>query len=218
MVLAAIFIILGYLGVKAPTPARTLLSQLCTVLYFSYFIGIYFWTRIEKTKPEPDRITMDGGLGFWKTLGAVLGVALMVVLPITAVGAESGKSCGTIDCDAFEAQLSDKASLQNGAKLAVNYCMGCHSFKYSRWERVADDLNIPHNMMLDNMVFTGQKIGELMTIAMPADDSKGWFGAEPPDLTLVARSRSLSGSTPTCATFMQMSHAHLESITGFIKM
>jgi len=190
MVLAAIFIILGYLGVKAPTPARTLLSQLCTVLYFSYFIGIYFWTRIEKTKPEPDRITMDGGLGFWRTLGAVLVVALMVVLPIKAVGAESGKSCGTIDCDAFEAQLSDKASLQNGAKLAVNYCMGCHSFKYSRWERVADDLNIPHNMMLDNMVFTGQKIGELMTIAMPADESKGWFGAEPPDLTLVARSRS----------------------------
>jgi ubiquinol-cytochrome c reductase cytochrome b subunit len=87
----------------------------------------------------------------------------------------AGKSCGTIDCDAFEAQLSDKASLQNGAKLAVNYCMGCHSFKYSRWERVADDLNIPHNMMLDNMVFTGQKIGELMTIAMPADESKGWF-------------------------------------------
>jgi ubiquinol-cytochrome c reductase cytochrome b subunit len=190
MVLAAIFIILGYLGVKAPTPARTLLSQLCTVLYFSYFIGIYFWTRIEKTKPEPDRITMDGGLGFWRTLGAVLVVALMVVLPIKAVGAESGKSCGTIDCDVFEAQLSDKASLQNGAKLAVNYCMGCHSFKYSRWERVADDLNIPHNMMLDNMVFTGQKIGELMTIAMPADESKDWFGAEPPDLTLVARSRS----------------------------
>jgi len=190
MVLAAIFIILGYLGVKAPTPARTLLSQLCTVLYFSYFIGIYFWTRIEKTKPEPDRITMDGGLGFWRTLGAVLVVALMVVLPIKAVGAESGKSCGTIDCDVFEAQLSDKASLQNGAKLAVNYCMGCHSFKYSRWERVADDLNIPHEMMLDNMVFTGQKIGELMTISMPADESKGWFGAEPPDLTLVARSRS----------------------------
>ena len=135
MVLTAIFIILGYLGVKAPTPARTLLSQLCTVLYFSYFIGIYFWTRIEKTKPEPDRITMDGGLGFWRTLGAVLVVALMVVLPITAVGAESGKSCGTIECDAFEAQLGDKASLQNGAKLAVNYCMGCHSFKYSRWER-----------------------------------------------------------------------------------
>ena len=75
---AAVFIILGYLGVKAPTEGRTILTQICTALYFSYFFGIYFWTKIETTKPEPDRITMDGGMGFAKTLGAVLIVALMV--------------------------------------------------------------------------------------------------------------------------------------------
>ncbi|MDA8645947.1 cytochrome b N-terminal domain-containing protein [Porticoccaceae bacterium] len=188
--LAAVFIILGYLGVKAPTEARTVLTQICTALYFSYFIGIYFWTRYEKTSPEPDRITMDGGIGLAKTFGAVFIVAAMVVIPIKVVGAESNYSCGTIDCDPFEPQLSNDASLQNGAKLAVNYCMGCHSFKYSRWERVADDLGIPHQMMMDNMVFSGQKIGELMSISMPSDKSKQWFGAEPPDLTLVARSRS----------------------------
>ena len=190
LVLAAVFIILGYLGVKAPTEGRTILTQICTALYFSYFIGIYFWTKIEKTKPEPDRITMDGGMGFAKTLGAVLIVALMVVIPIKVVGAESNYSCGTIDCDPFEAELSNDASLQNGAKLAVNYCMGCHSFKYSRWQRVADDIGIPHGIMMDNMVFTGQKIGELMDIAMPPEESKSWFGAVPPDLTLVARARS----------------------------
>ena len=189
LTLAAVFIILGYLGVKAPTAARTVLTQICTILYFSYFIGIYFWTRIESTRPEPDRITMDGGIGAWKTLGAVLVVAAMVVIPIKAVGAE-GKSCGTIDCDPFESQLTNDASLQRGAQLAVNYCMGCHSFKYSRWERVADDLNIPHQMMLDNMIFTGQKIGELMKVSMPSDKAKEWFGATPPDLTLVARYRS----------------------------
>ena len=188
--LAAVFIILGYLGVKAPTEARTVLTQICTALYFSYFIGIYSWTRYEKTSPEPDRITMDGGIGLAKTFGAVFIVAAMVVIPIKVVGAESNYSCGTIDCDPFEPQLSNDASLQNGAKLAVNYCMGCHSFKYSRWERVADDLGIPHQMMMDNMVFSGQKIGELMSISMPSDKSKQWFGAEPPDLTLVARSRS----------------------------
>ena len=190
LVLAAVFIILGYLGVKAPTEGRTILTQICTALYFSYFIGIYFWTKIEKTKPEPDRITMDGGMGFAKTFGAVLIVALMVIIPIKVVGAESNYSCGTIDCDPFEAELSNDASLQNGAKLAVNYCMGCHSFKYSRWQRVADDIGIPHGIMMDNMVFTGQKIGELMDIAMPPEDSKSWFGAVPPDLTLVARARS----------------------------
>ena len=191
LMLPAVFIILGYLGVKAPTPERTFLAQICTVLYFCYFIGIFFWTKMESTKPEPDRITMDGGIGFWRTLGAVLVVALLVILPIKAVGAESGKSCGTIDCDPFEAQLSNDVSLQNGAKLAVNFCMGCHSFKYSRWERVANDIGIPNQMMMDNMVFTGQKIGQLMSIAMPADGAKAWFGATPPDLTLVARALPL---------------------------
>jgi ubiquinol-cytochrome c reductase cytochrome b subunit len=190
LVFAACFIILGYLGVKAPTPGRTILAQICTILYFGYFIGIYFWTRYETTKPEPDRITMNGGIGFWKSMGALLLVIFMVIIPIKAVGAESGKSCGDIDCDPFEAELTNYPSLQTGAKLAVNYCMGCHSFKYSRWERVADDLRIPHDLMMDNLVFSGQKIGELMEISMPADSAKEWFGAVPPDLTLVARSRS----------------------------
>ncbi|MGC6481675.1 MAG: ubiquinol-cytochrome c reductase [Porticoccaceae bacterium] len=190
LVFVACFIILGYLGVKAPTPGRTLLAQICTILYFGYFVGIYFWTRYETTKPEPDRITMDGGMGFWKSMGALLVVILLVVLPIKAVGAESGKSCGAIDCDPFTPELTDYASMQRGANVAVNYCMGCHSFKYSRWERVADDLKIPHNLMMDNLVFSGQKIGDLMEISMPADSAKDWFGAVPPDLTLVARSRS----------------------------
>ena len=190
LVFVACFIILGYLGVKAPTPGRTLLAQICTILYFGYFVGIYFWTRYETTKPEPDRITMNGGMGFWKSMGALLVVILMVVLPIKAVGAESGKSCGDIDCDPFTADLTDYASMQRGANVAVNYCMGCHSFKYSRWERVADDLKIPHDLMMDNLVFSGQKIGDLMDISMPADSAKDWFGAVPPDLTLVARSRS----------------------------
>ena len=190
LVFVACFIILGYLGVKAPTPGRTLLAQICTILYFGYFVGIYFWTRYETTKPEPDRITMDGGMGFWKSMGALLVVILLVVLPIKAVGAESGKSCGAIDCDPFTPKLTDYASMQRGANVAVNYCMGCHSFKYSRWERVADDLKIPHNLMMDNLVFSGQKIGDLMEISMPADSAKDWFGAVPPDLTLVARSRS----------------------------
>jgi ubiquinol-cytochrome c reductase cytochrome b subunit len=190
LLFVACFIILGYLGVKAPTPGRTLLAQICTILYFAYFVGIYFWTRYETTKPEPDRITMNGGMGFWKSMGALLVIILLVVLPIKAVGAESGKSCGDIDCDPFTAELTDYASMQRGANVAVNYCMGCHSFKYSRWERVADDLNIPHDLMMDNLVFSGQKIGDLMEISMPADSAKDWFVAVPPDLTLVARSRS----------------------------
>ena len=109
LVFAASFIILGYLGVKAPTPARTILAQICTVLYFGYFIGMYFWTRMETTKPEPDRITMDGGIGFWKSVGAFLIVALLTIIPIKAVGAESAFDCGTIPCDDFDADLTNKS-------------------------------------------------------------------------------------------------------------
>ena len=148
------------------------------------------WTKLEKTTPQPERVTTNGGFGPWKSLGALIFVALLSWLPLKAVGAESEHECGTIACDEFEADLSDKASLQHGAKLFANYCMGCHSAKYSRWERVARDLKMPAGMVMDNLVFADQKIGSLMGIAMPADKAKVWFGAAPPDLTLVARARS----------------------------
>ncbi|TQV80190.1 ubiquinol-cytochrome c reductase [Exilibacterium tricleocarpae] len=189
LVFAAAFVILGYLGVKAPTPGRTVLAQVCTLLYFAYFIGMPFWTRWEKTQPVPDRVQMKG-LGAGPVLGALALFAVMVVVPIKAVGAESAKACGSIDCDEMVPDLRDKESLQRGAKYFINYCMGCHAAEYSRYERVADDLEIPHELMMDNLVFTDQRIGSLMTISMDEQEAKGWFGAAPPDLTLVARSRS----------------------------
>lgn len=190
LIFAAVFIILGVLGVKSPTPERTLLAQVCTILYFLFFLAMPIWTKLETCKPEPARVTMDGGMGFWKTLAAFLIVAFLCWAPLTAVGAEGELECGTIHCDEFESDLSDKASLQHGAKLFVNYCMGCHSAKYSRWERVANDLDIPVEIAADNLVLANQKIGSLMDISMPADKAKQWFGATPPDLTLVARARS----------------------------
>ena len=89
----------------------------------------------------------------------------------------------------MDPDLENLPSLQNGFKLYVNYCIGCHSLKYQRYERTADDLEIPHGIALDNLVFTGQKIGEQMTSAMNPDLAKDWFGAPPPDLTMVARVR-----------------------------
>lgn len=93
--------------------------------------------------------------------------------------------------DDFEADLTDKASLQRGVKVYMNYCMGCHSLQYSRYERVANDLDIPHDLAEANLIFDPDtKIGSLMTNAMAEEDAKKWFGAAPPDLSLVARSRS----------------------------
>ena len=86
--------------------------------------------------------------------------------------------------------LEDQPSLQRGLGLYANYCLGCHALGFQRYERTADDLGIPHDVALNELVFTGQKIGELMTTAMDPESAKAWFGAPPPDLTMVARVRS----------------------------
>lgn len=94
-----------------------------------------------------------------------------------------------IHLDEHKTDLEDTASLQRGAKTFTNYCMGCHSLKHSRFNRVARDLGIPEDLMKENLIFADKKIGDLMTIGMREEDSKKWFGAVPLDLTLVARVR-----------------------------
>jgi ubiquinol-cytochrome c reductase cytochrome c1 subunit len=90
----------------------------------------------------------------------------------------------------FKGDLENLPSLQNGFQLYTNYCLGCHSLQFQRYERTANDLGIPHDIAMENLVFTGQKIGALMTNAMPRSESKAWFGAAPPDLTMVTRVRN----------------------------
>ncbi len=115
---------------------------------------------------------------------ALLAVLLIALLPALSFAEERGADLESVDID-----VSDKAALQDGAGTFVNYCMGCHSARFQRYERVADDLGIPHDLMLEKLVFTGAKIGDHMTIGMQPADAKNWFGAAPPDLTLVARVR-----------------------------
>lgn len=83
----------------------------------------------------------------------------------------------------------DLASLQNGAKLFVNYCLNCHSAGYMRYNRL-QDLGLDEQQIRDNLIFTGVKVGELMQVSMDRKDAKEWFGVAPPDLTVTARSRS----------------------------
>lgn len=188
---AASFLILGVLGVKTPTPARTVLAQICTVFYFAFFLFMPIWSRMDKARPVPERVTMDGGIG---ALGSLLGLLLILaltVIPLEVVGAESEFDCGTMPCDRIDLDIRDSASLQKGAQTYMNYCMGCHSLKYARYNRVAEDLGIPQDLMRDNLIFDpAVKVGALMNNAMDIERAKVWFGAAPPDLTLVARSRS----------------------------
>jgi ubiquinol-cytochrome c reductase cytochrome b subunit len=187
----ASFLILGVLGVKAPTPARTLLAQVCSIIYFAFFLLMPIWTSMEKTKPVPERVTMNGGIGIWGSIGGFILILLLTFLPLKAVGAG-----GNVHVDHIQPDLHDKASLQRGAGLYMNYCMGCHSLNFSRYERVADDLGIPHDLMLEHMVFDPeQKIGELMENAMDDEAAERWFGVAPPDLTLVARARATAAYT-----------------------
>jgi ubiquinol-cytochrome c reductase cytochrome c1 subunit len=87
--------------------------------------------------------------------------------------------------------ISDQGSLQRGAKLFVNYCLSCHSAKYMRYARVAEDLGLSEEEVQKNLNFTGAKFGEQMTVAMSPEDAALWFGAAPPDLSLTARSRGV---------------------------
>ncbi|NEX76008.1 cytochrome c1 [Aeromonas rivipollensis] len=110
--------------------------------------------------------------------------AVLALLPGLVLAAGGG-----FPLDKAEYDLSDKASLQRGAATFMNYCAGCHSTQYQRYNRVAADIGIPEELMRENLVFTGAKIGDLMKSAMSEKDAARWFGAPPPDLTLVARVR-----------------------------
>lgn len=99
---------------------------------------------------------------------------------------------GGYPLDTAPIDLHNKASLQRGAKLFVNYCMGCHSAQYQRYNRLARDFGLTEEQVSENLILNADtKVGNTMKIAMPKDQSKDWFGAAPPDLTLIARSKGV---------------------------
>lgn len=107
---------------------------------------------------------------------------LVLVAPLAAV-ASSG-----VHLDKAPYDLNDKASLQRGAKTFVNYCLNCHSASYMRYNRL-QDIGLSNDQIKENLLFAGEKVGEPMDVAMRKTDAKIWFGATPPDLTVIARSR-----------------------------
>ena len=119
-------------------------------------------------------------------------IALFISSNINAAG---GAACGNYlsedgltkgECKEAYVNPKDKASLQRGAQVYMNYCLGCHSLKYARYKRVSEDLEIPLDMFQENLIFGDQKLGDLISIGMDSKESKTWFGNTPPDLTLEA--------------------------------
>ena len=85
--------------------------------------------------------------------------------------------------------LGDRASLQRGAQLYMNYCSGCHALKYLRYSRMAQDLGLTEEEVMNNLNFTGSAIGDPIPVAMPKENAEKWFGKMPPDLSLISRVR-----------------------------
>jgi ubiquinol-cytochrome c reductase cytochrome c1 subunit len=100
---------------------------------------------------------------------------------------------GGIPWDKFpQEKVTDMAALQNGAKLFTNYCLNCHAAAYMRYNRLRD-IGLTEDQIRKNLMFATEKVGDTMTVALDARQAKEWFGATPPDLTVVARSRAAVG-------------------------
>ena len=115
-------------------------------------------------------------------------ILILVAALGIATGARASGGEG-ISWDKAPGNVNDLPALQNGAKLFVNYCVGCHSAAFMRYNRLRD-IGLTEQQIKDNLLFTTEKVGDTMRAAIDPRQAKEWFGANPPDLTLVARSRS----------------------------
>jgi len=111
---------------------------------------------------------------------------VLVLIAMTGTAQAAGKGG---DLDYADTNVHDRASLQRGATLFVNYCMGCHSAQYMRYQRLADDLELTEEQVEQFLIMGDGEVGDYMLTAMDASDAENWFGVTPPDLSLTARSR-----------------------------
>lgn len=116
-------------------------------------------------------------------------IATLAFVPVLALANSGGHPL-----DRAPERTTDLAALQNGAKLFVNYCLNCHSAASMRYNRLRD-IGLTEDQIKSNLLFTGEKVGELMKTSLSAKDAKEWFGAVPPDLSVIARAKASSEGT-----------------------
>jgi ubiquinol-cytochrome c reductase cytochrome c1 subunit len=131
------------------------------------------------TKPATTKIPMNVSI----LKRAVFAIAALLV------SASAFAAGSTVPLEHAGTDLEDRASLQRGAQLYMNYCAACHSLKYLRYSRLAEDLGLTEEQVMQNLNFTGGKFGDHIINSMPGDKAEKWFGKAPPDLTLIARVR-----------------------------
>jgi ubiquinol-cytochrome c reductase cytochrome c1 subunit len=123
---------------------------------------------------------------------------LLMSLPLSLQAAESPPAgaeaaAAPVNWENWHAggDVRDRPSLQRGARNFMNYCNGCHSLKYERYQRMADDLKIPTDVLKANLIAPGSNNLDYITTSMPSADATNWFGKVPPDLSLIARSKGV---------------------------
>ena len=114
--------------------------------------------------------------------GLLLPAAVLLASPAVMA------SEGGVRLDTAPIKPTDVVSLQSGARTFANYCLNCHSASLMRWNRLME-LGLNEAQISDNLIFTGAKVGDLMDVAMTKKDARKWFGAAPPDLSVIARAR-----------------------------
>ena len=119
-------------------------------------------------------------------------ILLSLLLALGLHGNASASEAG-YPWDKFPTEkLTDMAALQSGARLFVNYCLNCHSAAYMRYNRLRD-IGLTEDQIKKNLLFTTEKVGETMKVSLDGRQAKDWFGAQPPDLSVIARSRAEIG-------------------------
>ena len=123
---------------------------------------------------------------------------------------------GGMHWDKAPNRTNDLPALQNGARLFVNYCLNCHSAAYMRYNRLTD-IGLTEQQIKDNLLVGGDKVGDVMKAAIDPKEAKEWFGANPPDLTLVARSRAghYGSGADYLYTYMRTFYRDAEKPTGW---
>jgi ubiquinol-cytochrome c reductase cytochrome c1 subunit len=132
-------------------------------------------------------------------------LAVLLFLPAAVMAAEAGYRL-----DRSPHEPTDLVSLQSGAKIFVNYCLGCHGAQYMRYAGLTE-LGLTEQQIRDNLLFTADKVGETMKIALDPKAGKQWFGVAPPDLSVVARSRGADW----LYTYLRTFYRDPKTVTGW---
>ena len=119
----------------------------------------------------------------------------MGALALTLAGSAALAAEGAYPLETAPNRASDVTALQNGAKLFVNHCLNCHSASSMRYNKLTE-IGLSDEQIRKNLLFTGEKVGDLMSVAMTPKDAAAWFGTTPPDLSVIARAKSQTAGRP----------------------